>query len=104
VKIYETAINSLTNIFFQRMIFESTEMTYSCIDLNAKLVIECLDYEEDLNIKDDSYEKFEIRPTFIPTIKKFRVKDRTIDIEFLITFCTKLFEMHNLMNKLPINK
>lgn len=96
-------MNSLINIFTQKMIFETTEMTYYCTDLNAKLVVECLDYEEDLNIKEDSYEKYEIRPTFIPTVKKVKVKDRTIDIDFLITFCNKLFEVHNMINKLPLN-
>ncbi len=78
-------------------------MTYYCIDINAKLAVECFDYEDDLNIKDDSYEKYEIRPTYIPTVKRPRLKDRTIEIDSLINFSNKLFEVHNMINKFPLN-
>lgn len=58
-----------------------------------------MDYEEDLNAKDDAYEKFQIRATFIPTIKKVKIKDKSIDVDFLSDFCRSLFEMHVVINK-----
>ncbi len=92
------------SVFTQRIVFETIEMNLYCIDILTKLTIECLDYEDDINVKDDSYKKFEIKPTFIPTTKKIRSKDRTIDINFLIDFCERLFEVHAMINKIIIKQ
>ena len=80
------------------------EMNLISINELSKLIIECLDYEEDLNIKEDSYEKFEIKPTFIPNIKKFKSRDKTINLDFMSEFCEKLFDVHAMMNKLSLKQ
>ena len=97
--IYENATNFLVNIFKQEIKFEKIEHCIMFINELSKCVNECMEYEEDLNIKCENYKKYEIKPIYVPNNKK-RSKDKTLNIDSLILICRSLFDTHNIIAKL----
>ena len=97
--IYETSTNFLMNIFKQQIKFEKIGHCLLFINEIAKCISECMEYEEDLNIKNENYKKHEIKPIYVPNNKK-RVKDKTLDIDNLTLICRNLFDTHNIISKL----
>ena len=63
---------------------------------------ECLDYSEDSNIKEEDYNKYEIKPTFIPNPRR-RGKDKKLNIVFLLGLCQNLFDLYNMIVKTYIS-
>ena len=61
-------------------------------------LLECLDYSEDINIKEESYNKYEIKPTYIPSPRR-RGKDKKLNIIFLLSLCQNLFDLYNMIIK-----
>ena len=61
-------------------------------------LLESLDYSEDLNIKEESYNKYEIKPTYIPSPRR-RGKDKKLNIIFLLGLCQNLFDLYNMIIK-----
>ena len=61
-------------------------------------LLESLDYSEDLNIKEESYNKYEIKPTYIPSPRR-RGKDKKLNIIFLLGLCQNLFDLYNMLVK-----
>ena len=61
-------------------------------------LLECLDYSEDINIKEESYNKYEIKPTYIPSPRR-RGKDKKLNIVFLLGLCQNLFDLYNMIVK-----
>ena len=59
-------------------------------------LLECLDYSEDINIKEESYNKYEIKPTYIPSPRR-RGKDKKLNIIFLLSLCQNLFDLYNMI-------
>ena len=57
-----------------------------------------MDYSEDLNIKEESYNKYEIKPTYIPSPRR-RGKDKKLNIIFLLGLCQNLFDLYNMLVK-----
>ena len=60
--------------------------------------LECLDYSEDINLKEEGYNKYEIKPTYIPSQRK-RGKDKKLNIIFLLSLCQNLFDLYNMIIK-----
>ena len=61
-------------------------------------LLECLDYSEDINIKEENYNKYEIKPTYIPSPRR-RGKDKKLNIIFLLGLCQNLFDLYNMIIK-----
>jgi hypothetical protein len=98
LSIYESATNFLINIFKQDIKFEKIEHCILFINELSKCINECMEYEEDLNIKEENYKKYEIKPIYVPNKK--RTKDKTLNIDSLILICRNLFDTHNIIAKL----
>ena len=64
----------------------------------VQCLLECLDYSEDLNMKEESYNKYEIKPTYIPSPRR-RGKDKKLNIIFLLSLCQNLFDLYNMLVK-----
>ena len=59
---------------------------------------ECLDYSEDINVKEEDYNKYEIKPTIIPSQRR-RGKDKKLNINLLNNLCQNLFDLYNIIVK-----
>jgi hypothetical protein len=66
----------------------------------AICINEALEYEEDLNARDDNYKKYEIRPSYIPNNHKRKSRDKSLNVETLINIITRLFEHNKILSKL----
>lgn len=97
--IYEFACNSLVSTFNNKYNFENLECYVFFIKEISNCLNECLEYEEDLNVKSENYKKFEIKPVYVPNCKK-RCKDKSLDINSLNTICLGLFESHLIISKI----
>jgi hypothetical protein len=97
--IYENATSFLINIFKQNVKFENLEHYLFFIKELSICLSECMEYEEDLNLKDVNYKKFEIKPIYVPNNRK-RTKDKSLDVESFIVICKSLFETHCIIAKL----
>lgn len=91
--IYENATSFLINIFKQHVKFENIDHYLYFVKEIAKCLNECMDYEEDLNIKDENYKKFEIKPVYVPNNKR-KSRDKTLDVETLNMIVKSLFDTH----------
>jgi len=97
--IYENASGFLINIFKQSIKFENLEHYLYFIKELSKCLNACMEYEEDLNIKDENYKRFEIKPIYVPNNKK-RSKDKSLDLDLLINLCKSLFDTHSVLVKM----
>jgi hypothetical protein len=97
IHIYEYASNFLMNIFKQNFKFEKIEHCLIYINEISKCITECMEFEDDLNVKEECYKKFEIKPVYVPNNKK-RCKDKSLDIDGLILITTNLFDTHNIIS------
>ncbi len=101
ISIYELTTESLYNIFVRKLLFENlTHYIYFLREI-SKVLNECMDYEEDLNVKTENYKKFEIKPIFVPNNhrRNGQRRDRSLDFSTLETICKCLFECHNILTK-----
>jgi hypothetical protein len=69
----------------------------------ANCINESLEYEEDLNAKDENYKKFEIKPFYIPNNNKRKSRDKSLDIETLLIIISRLLEHNKIFSKLQKN-
>lgn len=97
--IYDNSTNFLINILKQNLKFEKIEYCVIFINELSKCISECMEYEEDLNIKDENYKKYEIKPIYVPNCKK-RNKESPLDFDSLVMICRCLFETHSIISKL----
>ena len=103
--IYIFAMNNLITFLNDNESFSSTnskkyQNDTFFVDICAKLIYECLDYEEDLNIKDFNFNKFQIKPGNIPNGKRVKLKDKQININSMIEFINAIFKVHNAISVL----
>ena len=69
------------------------------LQLSQQIVLcleECLNYSEDSNIKEEDYNKYEIKPTHIPSPRR-RGKDKKLNINYLLNICQNLFDLYNMI-------
>jgi hypothetical protein len=103
--IYIFAMNNLIIFLNHRESFSTTspkkyQNDTFFVDICAKLIYECLDFEEDLNIKDFNFNKFQIKPGNIPYSKKVKLRDKQININSMIEFINSIFRIHNAISVL----
>jgi hypothetical protein len=101
--IYIFAMNNLIIFLNHRECFSSAnskkyQNDTFFVDICAKLIYECLDFEEDLNIKDYNFNKFQIKPGNIPNSKKVKLRDKQININSMIEFFNSIFRVHNAIS------
>ena len=76
-----------------------TENFRDILHLSKQVVLcldECLNYSEDSNIREEDYNKYEIKPTYIPSQRR-RGKDKKLNINFLVNLCQNLFDLYNMI-------
>lgn len=99
MSIYEYATKVLIAICRREIELENREHYIIFTNEVAKVIIECMDYVEDLNTKEDYYKKYEIKPVFVPNSKKYgKNSSKFLEIDNLILICESLFEMHNIIS------
>ena len=96
ISIFNHSCDIITNIVGHKI---QTENFKDILQLAKQLVLclnECLNYSEDSNIKEEDYNKYEIKPTYIPSPKR-RGKDKKLNIMFLLNLCQNLFDLYNMI-------
>ena len=98
ITIFKYTCEAISNIIKHKI---QTDNFRDMLQLAKQAVLclrECLDYSDDLNIKEEDYNKYEIKPTYIPSPRR-RGKDKKLSIIFLIDICQNLFDLYNLIVK-----
>ena len=98
IAIFNYICAAVSNIIGHKI---QTDNFMDMLQLSKQTVLclqECLDYSEDLNIKEEDYNKYEIKPTFIPSPRR-RGKDKKLSIIFLTGLCQNLFDLYNMILK-----
>ena len=98
LKIFNYSMTVLFSLFQKKFKSENMVEFMGYINKVSKCLNECMDYEEDLNAKEDNYSKFEIKPVFIPNNRK-RLKDKKLDIEVLCNLAQNLFDTYSTILK-----
>ena len=101
--IFEYSQNMLLSLFQHQIKTENMEDFIFYINEVIKCLNECLDYEEDLNSKEDNYSKFEIKPVYIPNNKR-RTRDKTLDIDVIASLVQNIFDTYLILIKASIQK
>ena len=94
--IFNYSCEAVANIIGHRI---QTENFRDILQLSKQVVLcmeECLNYSEDSNIREDDYNKYEIKPTYIPSQRR-RGKDKKLNINFLVNLCQNLFDLYNMI-------
>ena len=98
ISIFNHTCDAVQNIIGHKI---QTDNLKDMLQLSKQAVLcllECLDYSEDLNIKEEDYNKYEIKPTYIPSPRR-RGKDKKLNIIFLLCLCQNLFDLYNMIVK-----
>ena len=98
ITIFNYTCDVVQNIISHKI---QTDNLIDMLQLTKQVVLcllECLDYSEDINIKEESYNKYEIKPTYIPSPRR-RGKDKKLNIIFLLNLCQNLFDLYNMIVK-----
>ena len=98
LQIFNYSMTILFSLFQHKFKTENMEEFMGYINKISKCLNECMDYEDDLNAKEDNYSKFEIKPVFIPNNRK-RLKDKKLDIEVLSNLSQNLFDTYSSILK-----
>ena len=98
ITIFTYTCEAITNIINHKI---QTDNFRDMLQLSKQAVLclqECLDYSEDINIKEEDYNKYEIKPTYVPSPRR-RGRDKKLNINALIGICQNLFDLYNLIVK-----
>ena len=98
ISIFNHICDAVQNIIGHKI---QTDNLKDMLQLSKQVVLcflECLDYSEDINIKEEDYNKYEIKPTYIPSPRR-RGKDKKLNIIFLLGLCQNLFDLYNMIVK-----
>ena len=98
ITIFTYTCEAITNLINHKI---QTDNFRDMLQLSKQAVLclqECLDYSEDLNIKEEDYNKYEIKPTYVPSPRR-RGRDKKLNINVLIGICQNLFDLYNLIVK-----
>lgn len=101
--IFEYANKILFALFQHEIKTEKIEDFISFINEILKCLNECLDYEDDINAKEDNYSQYEIKPVYIPNNKK-RTRDKTLDVNLLSNLIQNLFDTYSLILKVTTDE
>ena len=101
--IFEYANNILFALFQHEIKTEKIEDFICFINEILKCLNECLDYEDDINAKEDNYSQYEIKPVYIPNNKK-RTRDKTLDANLLSNLIQNLFDTYSLILKVTTDE
>ena len=96
INIFNYNCDMITNIIGHKI---QTDNFKDILQLSKQIVLcleECLNYSEDSNIKEEDYNKYEIKPTIIPSPKR-RGKDKKLNISYLLSICQNLFDLYNMI-------
>ena len=96
--IFEYSISNLVNLFQHQIKTENFNEFVLFMNAIIKCTIETLDYEEDLNAKEDSYATYEIKPVYIPNLKR-KTRDKTLNLNFISLLMQSLFESYLIVLK-----
>ena len=102
INIFNYTCDTLTNIIAHKI---QTDNFRDMLQLSKQIVLcleECLDYSEDTNIKEEDYNKYEIKPTYIPSPRR-KGKDKKLNISFLLVLCQNLFDLYDMILKTYIS-
>ena len=102
INIFNYACDTLTNIISHKI---QTDNFRDILQLSKQIVLcleECLDYSEDTNIKEEDYNKYEIKPTYIPSQRR-KGKDKKLNIMFLLGLIQNLFDLYDMILKTYIS-
>ena len=98
IQIFNYTCDVIQNIINHKI---QTDNLKDMLQLSKQVVLcllESLDYSEDINIKEENYNKYEIKPTYIPSPRR-RGKDKKLNIIFLLGLCQNLFDLYNMIVK-----
>ena len=98
IQIFNYTCDVIQNIINHKI---QTDNLKDMLQLSKQAVLcllESLDYSEDINIKEENYNKYEIKPTYIPSPRR-RGKDKKLNIIFLLGLCQNLFDLYNMIVK-----
>lgn len=101
--IFEYANNILFALFQHEIKTEKIDDFICFINEILKCLNECLDYEDDINAKEDNYSQYEIKPVYIPNNKK-RTRDKTLDANLLSNLIQNLFDTYSLILKVTTDE
>ena len=96
ISIFNYSCEIIANIIGHKI---QTENFKDILQLSKQVVLclkECLNYSEDSNIREEDYNKYEIKPTYIPSPRR-RGKDKKLNIMFLLNLCQNLFDLYNMI-------
>ena len=102
INIFNYTCDAVTNIIGHKI---QTDNFKDILQLSKQVVLcleECLDYSEDSNIKEEDYNKYEIKPTYIPSPRR-KGKDKKLNIMFLLGLCQNLFDLYDMILKTYIS-
>ena len=98
ITIFNYTCDAIQNIINHKIQTDNLKDMLQLTKQAVLCLLECLDYSEDINIKEESYNKYEIKPTYIPSPRR-RGKDKKLNIIFLLTLCQNLFDLYNMIIK-----
>ena len=98
ITIFNYTCDAIQNIINHKIQTDNLKDMLQLTKQAVLCLLECLDYSEDINIKEESYSKYEIKPTYIPSPRR-RGKDKKLNIIFLLTICQNLFDLYNMIIK-----
>ena len=96
--IFASQCGIIDNLLNHKIQTENFDDMLSLTKQVSLCMLECLDYSDDINAKEDDYNKYEIKPTYIPSQRK-RGKDKKLNINELIGLCQNLFDLYNMIVK-----
>jgi hypothetical protein len=100
--IYRHCTFYLSSFFKNELSFENFEYSLLFFAELAKCLNVCLDYEDDINYKDDiNLNKYNLKPAFVPNVNQRRRGkiDKRLDVSEIDGIVKNLFSTYELLDK-----